>query len=357
MGGHKFNALFYQYLSSLIPVTILSTKNNDFPANTKVTFIPLLSNSRLRYINPFIFFDIKKEIKKNNSTHLIFIHPYYGWLVALFRWFTDIKLVIHSHNIESLRFKSMDKWWWKIMWHYEKFTYRTADLNFFITDEDRHFAISQYKVKDFCCHVLTYGIEMKEGPTINERIIAREKLCQMHDISPGEKILLFNGTLDYKPNLDAVDTIIEQINPRLVKVHERYKIIICGKNLPPEYSRLEKYRSVNIIYAGYVEDINIYFKGADLFINPVIGGGGIKTKLVEALGFNLSVVSTLSGAIGIPNLLAEKKLRVVSDNDWNAFANEILHFGDEINTPPAFFNHFYWANIASQANSVLTLNK
>jgi hypothetical protein len=33
-----------------------------------------------------------------------------------------------------------------------------------------------------------------------------------------EKILLFNGLLDYKPNLDALMLILKQINPVLVSI-------------------------------------------------------------------------------------------------------------------------------------------
>jgi hypothetical protein len=63
-------------------------------------------------------------------------------------------------------------------------------------------------------------------------------------------------------------------------------------------NELKNYADQNIIYAGFVDDISIYFKGADVFINPVSYGGGIKTKLVEALGYNLNAVSTSNGAIG-----------------------------------------------------------
>ncbi|MBK7558780.1 MAG: glycosyltransferase [Chitinophagaceae bacterium] len=74
-----------------------------------------------------------------------------------------------------------------------------------------------------------------------------------------------------------------------------------------------------MIYAGFVEDINLYFKGCDIFINPVVNGGGIKTKLVEALGYDLSVTSTKTGAIGIPVEMTGNKMKISEDNDWKAF--------------------------------------
>jgi hypothetical protein len=166
---------------------------------------------------------------------------------------------------------------------------------------------------------------------------------------------LFNGTLDYKPNLDALDIILQKINPQLLANEGfKYKIIICGNKLPVEYSGLFNYKDKNIIYAGFVPDINPYFKGADIFINPVLNGGGIKTKLVEALGYNLSVVSTKSGATGIPAEITVGKMTIIADNDWSSFANKVISMGTEVPTPKEFFDHFYWGNIADKAAKAIT---
>ncbi len=353
MGGQKFNALVYQYLSGLLPVTIISTKNNEAPSGRNIVFIPMFSNSRSRYINPFLFFRIRNEVKKNNTTHLNLIHPYMGWLGLLVKWFSNVKLVIQSHNIEALRFKSVGKWWWGILWHYEKFIHRKADINFFVTEEDRQYAITHYKADPKKCHILTYGFEFDKIPAAGERANAKKKVQEIHGIDPGEKILFFNGTLDYKPNLDAVDSIINHINPVLLTTNGfRYKIIICGRGLPAHYNELKDHRSQNIIYAGFVDDITIYFKAADIFINPVIDGGGIKTKLVEALGYNVSSVSTQSGANGVSKEVAGTKIAIVPNADWEGFTREIIKIDTSENTGADFFNHFYWGNIAKHTASI-----
>ena len=64
------------------------------------------------------------------------------------------------------------------------------------------------------------------------------------------------------------------------------------KQLEESYNELKDYADKNIIYAGFVDDITLFYKAADMLINPVIDGGGIKTKLVEALGYNMNVVTT-----------------------------------------------------------------
>lgn len=354
MGGQKGIAFFYAYLSKHINLTCITTKANDVSEVSGYKVINILSNSRLRYINIFYFFTLQSFIKKNKITHLILEHPYYGWLGILLKWFCNVKLIVHSHNIESLRFKSTGRFWWQLLWFYEKFVHQQADGNFFIHDEDRKYAAENFKLDEKKCITVTYGFELKEAPDSEEKIIAKNKLCKLYHLENEVKILLFNGTLDYKPNLDALEAILKYINPLLLSNPDfKYKLIICGKGLPAVYDELKQYKTANIIYAGFVDDINIYFKGADIFINPVLDGGGIKTKLVEALGYNLSSVSTMSGAIGVPVAVTGKKLTVVYDNEWQNFVNAVITTDPKENIPPGFFDHFYWGNIALKAEKFL----
>ncbi len=352
MGGQKGIAFFNRYLSRHLDLTCVTINNNREVINEPYPIKNILSNSPSRYINPFYFFTLQRIIKAEKITHLLLEHPYYGWLGILLKWFCKIKLIVHSHNIESLRFKSMGKWWWGILWHYEKQVHKNADHSFFIQDDDKNYAVTNFKLDPKKCTTITYGFELSKAPLPEEKQLAKEQICKTHAISTENKILLFNGTLSYKPNLDALDIILEKINPLLLaEPGFKYKIIICGNKLPAAYEGLAKYQQQHIIYAGFVENINVYFKGADIFINPVMDGGGIKTKVVEALGYNLSVISTQSGAIGIPLEITGEKLKILPDNDWESFARQVLltHPGETI--PPAYFDHFYWDNIALKAAS------
>jgi len=351
MGGQKGIALFYSFFAKLVDVTIISTKDNGLPENLNADFLPVLSTKKSRYYDPGLLLTIQKLIKKKSVTHLILEQPFLGWLGMLSKIIFSIRIVVHSHNIESLRFKSMGKWWWKCLWYYEKATHRFADVNFFISNEDKEYAIKHFKLNAENCHTITYGFELKNAPTKEARNSAREVLLTQHRIPSNHKILLFNGTLDYKPNLDAVNIILNEINPSLLqKNYLNYTIIICGKNLPKEYNELKEYEHKNIIYAGFVDDINIYFKGADIFLNPVIDGGGIKTKLVEALGYNMKCISTTEGAIGIPEEITNHRLMVLKNNNWNLFAQSIMeanYHNSSINQD--FFDYFYWGKIAEKA--------
>lgn len=345
-GGQKGIALFYKYLSKHCSITCISVKNNKLDLERDYQLLPLLSNSPLRYINIFYFFQLQKLIKKEQFTHLVLEHPYYGWLGFLLKKVMGIKLIVHSHNIEATRFKSLNKWWWKILRIYEKWIYQKSDLVFFITEDDKEFAIKNYKTKRSTCEVITYGTEQNIAPLDKERAEAKAILNQYHNILPDTTIILFNGAFGYLPNREALFTIIHKINPALQQIKKfKYRIIICGKNIPEEIKD-----QPGISIAGFVDDVSLYFKGTDVFLNPIVDGGGIKTKLVEALSYGCNAVSVKSGATGVEPQLCSGKLTIVNNNDWIAFTNNVLSLSTlRKSTPNEFYGYFYWGSIAQKA--------
>ena len=104
------------------------------------------------------------------------------------------------------------KWWWKLLYWYERWAHRKAALNFFKTQKDRDWALEHFGLAAEKCFIVPYGIE--PATTINKPK-ARELMQQLHGIQPGEKILLFAGTLDYSPNAQAVNDIFKRIVPIL----------------------------------------------------------------------------------------------------------------------------------------------
>jgi glycosyltransferase involved in cell wall biosynthesis len=169
----------------------------------------------------------------------------------------------------------------------------------------------------------------------------------LHNIPEKNAILLFNGVLSYQPNTDALMAILDSINPILLQTNLLYTIVICGKELPEALQQLQAYTTKNIVYAGFVKDVEQYFKAADLFLNPVITGGGVKTKLIEAIGYNATVVSTQNGAIGCNAMVCLNKLIIVPNGNWSAFAAEIISaIAVQSDTPQAFYDTYYWGNIA-----------
>ena len=353
VGGQKHIALFYEYLSAYIPVHCVTTSRND-PAYAKGYRVEnILSTSIVRYMNPFYFFLLRKRIRQEAASHLLIEHPYYGWLAVLLKWFCKVPLVIHSHNIESIRFKTIGKPWWRLLWYYERFVHRQADYNLFITDADKAYAVKAYGLVVEKCMTATYGITTSEPPAAEAKAAARAQLLQHYGLAPATTLLFFNGTFDYLPNRQGLYSITEQLNPLLARNPDfKYAILVCGRDIP---EALLQTAIPNVYFAGFVNDISQYFMGADVFINPITSGGGIKTKLVEALGYNLNAVSTRTGATGIPTALCGEKLLLSDDGDWRTFAENIIRATRVTQQiPAAYYDFFYWGSIAKRTSAFLT---
>jgi len=346
-GGQKGIALFYKYFSKYHQLTIATTEKNQPSYAEGYELLNIISNSKLRYINPFIFFRLRDLIRQKKATHLILEHPYYGWLGILLKRACGIKLVVHSHNIEGLRWKGLGKWWWRILWNYEKITHQQADYNFFIQEEDRKYAIDTFHLDAKKCLTVSFGTEIQEPPTVDSRKTYSGILRRQWQIRDDLPLLLFNGSFQYKPNRDALDNLLFNVNPLLQKKKIPYLILIIGLNIP---ETIKSISYPNVMILGFVENLELYLTGCDVFLNPVQSGGGIKTKLVEALAFNLNAVSTENGAIGIDPALCNGKMILCPDDNWNLFAEAIAR-AIHLNTtmPPVFYEQFYWGNITKRA--------
>ncbi|MDZ4795743.1 MAG: glycosyltransferase family 4 protein [Bacteroidota bacterium] len=351
-GGQKFMALFFDYLGRQTDLTVVSVANNDFSLAKTYKTIPLLKSSFSRYFDRSLIGKLTTLTQQEKFDTIICEHPYFAWLALAVRKKTGVKVIIHSHNIEYQRFRSTGKWWWPVLKKYEKSSFKKADGLFFITPEDRNFAITSWDIDKEKCIDLPFGVTINEYP--KDRATCKELVALKHGIGFNEKILLFNGLLNYQPNIDALAIILDRINPLLVQHPSfNYKILICGKGLPEEMNSLQSYAGKNIVYPGFVDNIETYLKATDIFLNPVQRGGGVKTKMVEAIAYGAAVVATETGATGIAREVCGDKLVTVRDDDWEGFAKAILeNTAGRSETPSSYYNKYYWGHIIKR---ILTL--
>ncbi len=298
-----------------------------------------------RYANVFLLPKLLTKIRQFKADAIFFDQPWMGWMIPFIKWFTGKKVFLRSNNIEYLRFKSMGKPWWRILYFYEKFVYKQSNLVIFVSDIDQHKAIQQFGLGLNQTLLTPYGIPQSELPTKTEN--ARQILLERHKLPPEHKLLLFFATLSYKPNYDAVAFIKDEIYPRLQQqIGETFSILICGKNLPAELAQGISALK-NCHYLGFVEDIETYIDGVDVMINPILSGGGVKTKAIDTLGRGQTVISTVTGAEGIDTKVCGDHLKIAKDHDWEAFIQLIqTHFGSNRNTlPKQFFETYSWSGI------------
>jgi len=344
-GGQRLISGFYDELGKKTQLHVISTPENQATQTISYQLLKKLRSSRLRYADVFLYFKIKKYLKLHQIEFLIIEHPYLGWLGWQLKKATGVKLIVHTHNIEYQRFRSIGKWWWNLLKFYERWTLQKADYVFCITEEDKSGFIENLKINQSKCKVIPYGIYQDSAPA--DKKLTKLSVCTELNIDPASNILFFNGLLNYKPNRDALDIILHQINPILLRSSLNYKIIVAGKNLPQVYNDLKEWNQNNVIYLGFVDDIERFTKAADILLNPVLSGGGVKTKMIEALGLNTTVISTVTGAAGVSKETCGDKLIIIEDSNWGAFTDAVIKTvtTPEHDIPAAFYREFSWKNI------------
>lgn len=108
--------------------------------------------------------------------------------------------------------------------------------------------------------------------------------------------LLFMGTLDYYPNIDAVFCLVEQIMPHVWAHDPEVSLVIAGRNPPREIIALRD-RRVEIV-AG-PPDMSAVAADCALAVVPLRAGSGTRIKILHAMAMGLPVLSTRLGAEGL----------------------------------------------------------
>jgi glycosyltransferase involved in cell wall biosynthesis len=277
-------------------------------------------------------------------------HCYYALTGGIAKRMFGTPWILHEHNIEYLRFRELKRWWWPLLRMLESWACRNASLVLFKTESDRRHAIEHFSMKPEQSIVVPFGIARDGRPTKEEKEKSALEIRQRHGIAEDTPIIFFSGTLDYEPNARAFRSIVKNIIPVLEdEIHEPFVVLVCGRLRDPAYLTLHTLHHTRLQFVGEVEDVQPYFLAADVFINPVDTGGGIKVKTMEALSFDLPVVSTTHSAIGIDRTLTGSKLRVSPEGDIPTFCRLVAEaLTDKSHIPDAYFVHYQWRHLTNK---------
>lgn len=354
-GGHAGILYMHDHIGKLCSDQLVTTKDTGDAAAYAFDTHRIFATGPNRYV-PFAN---QKEMlgiaHKYDVKSIMCEHPYMAISANALAKKLGVPWYLRSHNIESQRFRSLGKPWWRILAWYEKWAMQKAKGTFFVTQEEADWASVNYQIDKNKCHFAPFGCLIDKRPAGNKEA-AKSELAKLWDIDANKKWLYFIGSLDYKPNEDAVKFIINDIAPMLRNKLNDYQILIGGKGLSKELQDTIAATS-DIKYTGFIPDLNDFLTACDVMINPVITGGGIKTKAVEALAYNKMVVSTVSGAEGLVPSACGVNLLVSGDDDWSGFCEQIItattQQGD---IPETFYQTYYWGNVAQKVIDVMQSN-
>jgi hypothetical protein len=108
--------------------------------------------------------------------------------------------------------------------------------------------------------------------------------------------IMFQGTFDYAPNVDAAEWLVGEIAPRIRAVVPGARVRLVGRTTPG-LDRLDHPPEATVV--GRVPAMEPELARADLAVVPVRYGGGTRLKILESFAHRVPVVSTTVGAEGL----------------------------------------------------------
>lgn len=219
----------------------------------------------------------------------LYLAPY----IRTIRRNSDAQVVMRSHNVEheiwercceNISF-APKRWYLRHITRqlrdYERSQLNQYDLLLPITQRDKvNFERLGGRGR---MHVLPIGLETPCGPPRYESYATPPSLH-------------FIGSLDWLPNLEGLQWFLHDVWPQITRRFPALKFHVAGRNMPPVISELELR---NVVIHGEVESSCDFVASHSISIVPLLSGGGMRAKILEAMSLGRTVVTTTLGLEGI----------------------------------------------------------
>lgn len=170
---------------------------------------------------------------------------------------------------------------WKLLQDYENATWPNFPLRITVSESDKR------EIERRCRSGRTIVVE-------NGTNLAKMRWLP----AVGKPNILFMGTLEYYPNLDAVVYFVQEILPRVWMQEPTARFYIAGRNPPQAITTLARDTRITVI--PNPEDMSVVASNCRVSVVPLRFGGGTRLKILDAMAMGLPVVSTSIGCEGLP---------------------------------------------------------
>ena len=267
------------------------------------------------------------SLLKNKFFDVVHIEGYY-----LFQYVSTkpkVPLILVEHNIEHLlalqRFRvaltrQEKSYFWSeyiktLKW--ERLTWKRATVCVALTNEDK---ITMERLEpNIDVRMIPNGSDHHKKMDDAKTPLLLATSSEHSVITDSCPSILFVGNFAYEPNIDAALYFSRDIFPLIVKYVPNVKLFLVGNAPPPEIYSLMSNKQIEV--TGGVASVIPFYKRADVVVCPLRIGGGVKVKVLEALGFGKAIVSTSIGAQGLD--LSSHTAVVVSD-EVTDFAEKVI---------------------------------
>lgn len=116
-------------------------------------------------------------------------------------------------------------------------------------------------------------------------------------IEASTSTIVFHGAMDYEPNVDAAQFLVQEILPIVKDRHPYARVVLAGRR-PSRAVRDLSNGDVQV--TGELESMVPVLRDATVYVCPMRVGSGIKNKLLEAMACGRAIVATRLATSGIP---------------------------------------------------------
>jgi glycosyltransferase involved in cell wall biosynthesis len=189
---------------------------------------------------------------------------------------------------------------------------------------------------------------------ISPRTLARSvvphfcETFEIRSVPPGNRTILFVAGFAHAANIDAAKFLVREVAPLIRQEIGRIKIVLAGSS-PTEPIRALASPDVEVAGCLTEEQLaGLYARYRVATVPLRFGAAGIKGNVVEALRRGLPIVTTSTGAQGIPGLggsipvhddapdiAAALKVLLTDDSAWSIQSSAQLEFARRFFTPDA----------------------
>jgi glycosyltransferase involved in cell wall biosynthesis len=307
---HPFNA--ENVPESILKATKMEAVQMDVRVKPVAAFLNLFT-SKSYNITRFYSREFEERLIENlkessfDIIHLesIFCLPY----LQAIRSTSKAKVIVRAHNIEHII--------WQRLAEQESNTFKKAYLNL-LSKRLKAYEITELKKVDGIVPIseedkhgliqLGVHVPMEVIPMgLSVAAIAREPL------STGSLQLYHVGSMDWQPNVEAVEYFIRDIWPAIPSNHPDVACHFAGRNMT---ANLISQHKPPLHVHGEVASVADFAADKQIMLVPLLSGGGMRIKIVEAMAMGKVVLSTTIGAEGIPYIDGEHLLIANTPNEF-----------------------------------------
>ncbi len=164
---------------------------------------------------------------------------------------------------------------------------------------------------------------MAVAPTVTSRPIPNGVDTRRFAPDPGQRVdptlLVFTGTMDYTPNVDAAVTLATEVLPRVRAQVPDAHLALVGRHPNTGVAALASLPGVAV--TGEVDDVVPWLNRAAVMACPMWSGTGVKNKLLEAMACARPCVAT---PLALQGIAATHGTDVMVGDDVDAVATAIV---------------------------------